>query len=318
MSTRRRIVVSTRSFGSGNLDPQRLLEAAGFDVDRIATTHELDQVFDALAGADGWIAGTAPITVKHLEAAPRLRIIARYGVGVDSIDLAAATARGVAVTNTPGANSESVADHALGLCLAALRGIVAGDRAVRDGHWSRPPGRELGACLVGVVGYGAIGRAVRRRLAGFGSEVVAHDPYLDDADVPLLSLEELVATCDIVTLHAPGRGRPLVDAELLTHFRPHALLVNTARGDLLDEEAVAKALHDGRIGGCALDVLASELGHGPSELLDAPRVILTPHVAGQTVQAIDRMGMAAATDCIRFLAEGVAPHFPIVPQEASP
>lgn len=311
------VVVSTRSFGSGDADPQGLLEAAGCRVERIATSHDLTGVGEVLAGAAGWIAGTAPITDAHLAAAPHLRIVARYGVGVDSVDLAAAAARGVVVTNTPGANAEAVADHTIGLALAALRDIVAGDRAVRSDNWSRRAGRELGACRVGIVGYGTIGRLVRRRLSGFGSDVVAHDPFVTEADVPMLPLEELVATSDVVSLHLPSRrGRPLVDAELLGRFRRGAVLVNTSRGDLLDESAVADALTDGRLGACAVDVLSAEPGAGTSPLLAAPRVVVTPHIAGQTVQAIDRMGMTAATDVVRVLVEGLPPHHPVKAQEA--
>ena len=280
------VVVSTRSFGSGEQDPQALLEAAGCRVELVAPSHDLAVIGDALRGAHGWIAGTAPVTAEHLAAAPALRIVARYGVGVDAVDLRAAAARGVVVTNTPGANAEAVADHTMALALAALRDVVAGDRAVR------------------------------RRLVGFGCEVVAHDPYVREADVPLVRLEELVSSCDVVTLHLPGGGLPLVDAALLALFRPGAVLVNTARGDLLDEQAVARALVEGRLGACAVDVLSAELGRGPSPLLDAPRVTVTPHVAGQTVQAIDRMGMTAAAECVRVLVEGRPPQHPVQLQEA--
>lgn len=311
------VVVSTRSFGSGDTDPQGMLEAAGCRVERIDASHDLSVVGHALRSASGWIAVTSPITQTHLDAAPDLRIVARYGVGTDAVDLRAAAARSVLVTNTPGANAEAVADHTIGLILAALRHIVAGDRAVRASDWSRRSGRELGACRIGIVGYGTIGRAVRRRLACFGGEVVAHDPHLAQAGIPLLPLEELVAGCEIVTLHLPGaRGRPLIDADLLALFRPDAVLVNTARGDLLDEAAVARALTAGRLGGCAVDVLTAELGRGPSPLLDAPRVVVTPHIAGQTVQAIDRMGMATATDIVRVLVEDLPPHHLVNAQEA--
>jgi len=313
--TRPVVVVSTRSFGSGDADPQGHLEAVGLQVVGIAPTHDLDAVGDVLHGAAAWIAGTSPITAAHLAAAPRLRVIARYGVGVDSVDLDAAAARGVVVTNTPGANAEAVADHAVGLALAALRDVVAGDRAVRAGDWSRRPGRELGSCRVGIVGYGTIGRAVRRRLSGFGSEVVAHDPHVTEADVPLVPLEELVADTEVVSLHLPASGRPLVDAALLGLFRRDAVLVNTARGELLDERAVADALAEERLGACAVDVLSDELGRGASPLLQAPRVVVTPHVAGQTVQAIDRMGMAAATEVVRVLVEGLPPQHPVTAQE---
>lgn len=307
------VVVSSRSFGSGDDDPIPDLEAAGHEVVRIDPAHDLDTVAAPLADAVGWIAGTGPVTADHLAAAPHLRVVARYGVGVDAVDLAAATGRGVVVTNTPGANADAVADHTIGLMLAVLREVVAGDAAVRAGDWSRRRGRELGACTVGIVGFGAVGRAVARRLAGFGSDVLVHDPYLDDVgDAPVrpVDLPALLAEADVVSLHAPGGSRPLVDADAVAAMRPDAVLVNVARASLVDEVAVADALSAGRLGGHASDVVAAEHGTA-SPLLDAPRTVLTPHVAGQTVQAIDRMGRAATDDLLRVLA-GQRPRHPVV------
>lgn len=310
------VVVSSRSFGSGDLDPEQRLRDAGIDVVRIAADHDLEASWEPLAQADGWIAGTGPIGPQELDAASNLRLIARYGVGVDNVDLVAAQQRGVLVTNTPGANSQAVAEHTLALTLAALRHLTVADRAVRQGDWSARRGRELGACQVGIVGLGAIGRAVARLMAAFGAKVVAHDPWLDDeqvwldTNVPLIDLDELVSSSDVVTLHAPGGGTPLIDTVQLRRFRPHAVLINTARAGLIDQAAVAEALARDELGACAVDVLTGEHG-GSSPLLDAPNVIVTPHIAGQTTQAIDRMGMSAAKECIRVLIEGRPPHNPV-------
>jgi D-3-phosphoglycerate dehydrogenase len=306
-----RIVVSARSFGTGAADPEAQLAEAGYAVDRIDRGHDLGSCATALAGAVGWIAGTGPIGADHLAAAQALRVIVRYGSGVDSVDLDAAGARGVTVCNTPGANAAAVADHTVGLTLAALRHLVTGDQAVRRGDWSRRPGRELGSCVVGIVGLGAVGREVARRFAAFGSTVVAHDPFLGrgDTGVPLVPLDELLATADVVTLHAPGRARPLIDAAALAGMRPDAVLVNTARASLVDEAAVAGALAAGRLGACACDVVAGE-HRTPSPLLDAPRTVLTPHVAGHTWEAIDRMGCGAVEECLRVL-RGEPPHHPV-------
>ncbi|MGH2429786.1 MAG: phosphoglycerate dehydrogenase [Candidatus Limnocylindria bacterium] len=311
MVENRTVLVTTRSFGAGDEDPEALLRAAGLSVVRGDPGHELVMLLPHLARAEGWIAGTAPIGAVHLEAAPMLRIVARYGVGVDSIDLDAARRRGVAVTNTPGANTEAVADLTIGVALAALRGIVEGDRAVRAGDWSGMVGRELGECTVGIVGYGQIGRAVHRRLSGFGSRVVAHDPFAAAVDIPLVSLAELVRMSDIVTLHAPATSRPLIDGTLLTAMRPGAILLNMARAVLVDEAAAAELLRTGRLGALATDVLSTE-DRGRSPLLDAPNVILTPHIGGQSVQAVDRMGMGAARECVRVLVHGEAPEHPVL------
>jgi len=246
----------------------------------------------------------------------RLKIVARYGTGCDSVDLAAAARRGVIVTNTPGANAEAVADHTIGLMLAALRHLVAGDRASREGI--RPPlrGRELGALTVGIVGFGSIGRAVARRLiGGFGSRVVSYDPFVApertrDARIELVDdLSRLARAADVLTLHMPGGGSAVVDAAFLSRMRPGAVLINTARGDLLHEQAVASALAEGRLAAVAVDVLASEPATS-SPLLDAPNAIVTPHIAAQTTQAIDRMGMMAAEEVVRVLA-GEPPRHPV-------
>jgi D-3-phosphoglycerate dehydrogenase / 2-oxoglutarate reductase len=313
---RRSVVVTARSFGSGDADPAGLLQKAGLRVARADPTHDHALLEESLPAAVAWIAGTSPIDDHHLAAAPNLKIVARYGTGYDSVDLAAAARRGVIVTNTPGANAEAVADHTVGLMLAALRHLIAEDRASREGV--RPPlrGRELGALTVGIIGFGSIGRAVARRLiGGFGSRVLAYDPYVAperarEAGIePLGDLSGLARTADVLTLHMPGGGSAVVDAAFLSRMRPGAVLINTARGDLLDEQAVASALAEGRLAAAAVDVLASEPATA-SPLLDAPNAIITPHVAAQTTQAIDRMGMMAAEEVVRVLV-GEAPRHPV-------
>jgi D-3-phosphoglycerate dehydrogenase len=310
------VVVTARSFGSGEADPAGLLQKAGLMVAHADPAHDHAVLEEILSAAVAWIAGTSPIDDLHLAAAPKLKIVARYGTGYDSVDLAACAHRGVIVTNTPGANAEAVADHTVGLMLAALRHLIAGNRASREGV--RPPlrGRELGALAVGIIGFGSIGRAVARRLiGGFGSRVLAYDPFVAperarEAGIePVDDLSGLARAADVLTLHMPGGGGAVVDAAFLSRMRPGAVLINTARGDLLDEQAVASALAEGRLAAAAVDVLASEPATS-SPLLDAPNAIVTPHVAAQTTQAIDRMGMMAAEEVVRILA-GEAPRHPV-------
>lgn len=312
------VVVTTRSFGSGEEDPQGLLEAAGIEVVRADPGHDHDALAGPLANAAAWIAGTSPVDDRHLAAAPNLKVVARYGTGYDSVDLAAAKGRGVLVTNTPAVNVESVADHTVGLMLAALRHLLEADRAVRDGTHPVLRGRELGALTVGVVGFGSIGRAVARRLTeGFGSHVLAYDPFvgpesMKEAGVePAEDLKGLTSAADVLTLHLPGGANHLVDADLLEAVKPGAVLINTARGDLTDEAAVAAALSAGRLSAVAVDVLASEPA-ADSPLLGVPNVIVTPHVAAQTTEAIDRMGMGAAEEVVRALS-GKKPLNPVPP-----
>jgi D-3-phosphoglycerate dehydrogenase / 2-oxoglutarate reductase len=293
------VVVTSRSFGSGDADPAAELRAAGFEVLRGDPAHTPGALAHPLAAAVGWIAGAAPVRAEHLALAPRLRVLARFGTGTDAVDLGAAAERGVVVARTPGANAESVADHAVALMLAALRHVVAADRAAREGEWAAPArGRELGALTVGIVGFGAVGRGVARRVGdGFGARVLAHDPFVDDATV---ALDELLARADVISLHCPGGDAPLIDEAALAQVRRGAVLVNTARGSLLDEQAVAEALRDGRLGALAADVLASEPA-AASPLLHAPNVTITPHVSAQTTQAIDRMGAESAAEVLRVL-----------------
>lgn len=313
------ILVTSRSFGSGDADLVRRLEELGHEVATGPSDHDLDALADLLPRADAWIAGTGPVTAAHLDRAPRLRIVARYGVGVEAVDLDAARARGIAVSNTPGANSDAVADHAVGLMLAALRQIAVGDRRVRRGDWSVARGRQLGSLSIGIVGFGRIGQGVARRLSGFGARLLAADPFLDEAAAERLGVEpadpeRIARECDLVTLHAPG-GSPVVTADWLAASRPGAVVVNTARPDLVDEAALAAALRDGRVGAFAADTLAGDTRADGSPLLSnelADRVTVTPHLGAQTVEAVDNMGEGAVRNALAAL-EGSAPPDAVVP-----
>ena len=311
------ILATSRSFSGGDLDLVARAEAAGHRILRGPAHHDLAELAPLLAEADAWIAGTGPVTAEHLAAAPGLKIIARYGVGTEAVDLEAAARLGIPVTNTPGANAEAVADHAVGLMLAALRFIPDGDRRVRSGDWAVRRGRELGAATVGIVGFGRIGQGVARRLGGFGSRVIAADPFLPedavrDAGAEPVSLDDLFRTADVITLHAPG-GQRLVDAERLAGMRRGAVLINTARPDLLDEADVARALRDGILSAFAADTLDGDTAASASPLLAddlAERVTVTPHLGAQTTQAVDNMGRIALDDVIAVLG-GDAPAHPV-------
>jgi D-3-phosphoglycerate dehydrogenase len=314
------VVVTSRSFSSGGVDLVARLADAGLTVVRGSTTHDLDALRPVLGDAVAWIAGTAPVTAAHLAAAPALRVVARYGTGVDAVDLAAAEAAGVVVTNTPGANSEAVAEHAVALLFAVLRGVPAGDRRVRRGDWSVSRGRQLAGSVAGVVGCGRIGRGVVRRLLALGCEVLVHDPYVAENDALALgakpaALDELCREAQVVSLHAPG-GATLVDAGWLARCPAEQVVVNTARADLVDEPALAAALREGRLAGYAADTLAAEAGAGAASplLTDdlADRVVVTPHLGAQTREAVDTMGGLAVDDVLAVLA-GRPPAHPVTP-----
>ena len=312
------VLVTSRSFSSGGIDLVGRLESAGLTVVRGAPTHDLVALRPMLHDAVAWIAGTGPVTHEHLAAAPALRVVARYGTGVDAVDLTAAARAGVVVTNTPGANSEAVAEHAVALLFAVLRGVPAGDRRVRVDDWSVSRGRQLAGSAAGVVGFGRIGRGVVRRLLALECQVLVHDPYVPEDDVLAAgarpaTLEELCRTAQVVSLHAPG-GAVVVDAAWLSRCPAEQVVVNTARADLVDEPAVAGALRDGRLAGYAADTLAAEAGTDTaSPLLAADladRVVVTPHLGAQTREAVDTMGTLVVDDVLAVLV-GRAPAHPV-------
>src|SRR5438034_1228663 len=232
--------------------------------------------------------------------APNLRVVARAGTGVDTIDVPAATRRGIAVMNTPGANTVSAGEHAMGLLLALVRRISDAAAAMRRGEWDRKKfeGTELRGKTMGVVGLGRIGAHVAQLARAFGMSVVAHDPYLlperaAEIGVPLLSLEELLRSADVVTLHVAltDQTHHLINADRLRLMKPTAVLINTARGELVDEAALAEAIREKRIGGAAIDVFAVEPLPADAPLRKLERVILTPHLAASTAEAQERVSV---------------------------
>jgi phosphoglycerate dehydrogenase-like enzyme len=250
------------------------------------------------------IVSTDPFDRGVFEATPHLRVIARVGVGTDSIDLDAATEAGVVVTTTPGANRETAADHALAMMLAAIRRIVEHDQSVRRGEWRRGGALTpwmLHGKTVGLVGYGEIGRAVARRLEGFEVELLICDPAASGPR--LVELETLLARADVVSLHLPltDGTRQLVGAAELRRMSPKAVLVNTSRGGLIDEAALVAALRSGRLRAAALDVFADEPAV-PSALAELPNVVLTPHIGGLSEHSIAAMTEQATSHVLAVLA----------------
>ena len=251
----------------------------------------------ALAGADALIVRSATrVTAELLEQAPRLRVVGRAGVGVDNIDLDAATRRGILVMNTPGSNAVSVAEHTLALLLALARCVPQLNAATHAGRWEKgaAAGIELRGKTLGLIGLGRVGSEVARRARALELRVLAHDPYISEsvaqeAGVELVSLPELLARSDFVSLHAalsPATEK-LINATTLAQMKRGARLINTARGELVDEAELAEALRAGHLAGAALDVFAVEPPRS-SPLLSLPNVIATPHVAGSTEEAQDR------------------------------
>jgi len=267
-----------------------------------------DQLAPLLADVDGVVAGLDDYTADVINAAgPNLKIISRYGVGSDRVDIAAATARGIVVKVTPGANAVAVAELALGLIFGLARHIPALDRAVRAGDWPRSHGMELTGKTLGVVGTGAIGRELAKRAAGVGMVVQGYDPVVDAATMQAagikpVTMDELLATSDVVSLHVPllDSTRHIIDAATLASMKKGALLVNTARGGLIDEDAAYDALKSGQLGGLALDAYEVEPPAG-SKLFELDSVIATPHTGAHTDEATAKMAQMAVDNLLAVL-----------------
>jgi D-3-phosphoglycerate dehydrogenase len=264
----------------------------------------------AIGGADGVIAGTEPFSRQVIGACPRLRIISRVGTGTDSIDLEAARARDIQVFTTPESPVQAVAEHTLALLLSALRGIPRRSELMRRGEEDLEPGTLLAGKTVGVIGLGRIGMKVAAMLGSFDCRVIAYDPFRRGPDQPgvqlFSSLGELVEEADILTLHAPAQpgDRPILDGALLARCRRGVVIVNTARGSLIDEDALVRALGEGRVAAAGLDVFPREPYTGP--LLRFPQVVATPHVASNTIETRQEMEMEAVENLIRGFSAGAS------------
>ena len=285
------------------------LAEAGLEIrwnDRGRALNEAELI-ERLDGVVATIAGLEPYNERVFAAAPGLKVVARMGVGYEHVDVAAATRHGVAVAMAFGANHDAVADHALALIAAAAHRIAEYDRRVRSGTWGTLLHGRLHETAVGVVGFGRIGRAVAKRCLGFNMEVLVADPVADADTVArlgyrLVDLDELLRQSDFVTLHAPltAETHHLIDARRLGLMKPSAILVNTARGGLVDEAALVAALQAGQLAGAALDVFETEpLPDGPLRRFE--QVVLTPHVGGISAASLQAMAGRAADNIIAIL-----------------
>ena len=259
---------------------------------------------------DGVISRTVEITAAAIAGAPDLRVISKYGVGFDNIDVEAATRAGIPVAIARGANAQSVAEHAFGLLLAVVKRLVPLDASMRGGKWikSGQMAREISGLHLGLIGCGNVGRAVARIAQGFGMNVSAYDPYLPSASVPsgvrlVQKLDDLLAQADVVSPHCPltNETRGMIGRAQFAAMKPGALLLNTARGPVVDEAALVDALASDRIAGAGLDVFADEPPAPNNPLFEFENVVLTPHVAGSTVEAVDRVAVLAVENLLAVL-----------------
>lgn len=267
------------------------------------------EIIPLLKGVDGYIAGLDYITAEVIAHAPAsLKVISRYGTGYDRVDIGSATQKKITVTNTPGVNSESVADLTFGLMLSVSRSIPFLDREVRKGNWTRMTGTELFRKKLGILGLGAVGKRVALRAKGFSMEVLAHDPYIDRSfiqtnDIKECAFDELIMNADFISIHLPlnEQTRDIINASVIAKMKPGVIVVNTARGGLIDEKAAFKALKAGKIGGLGLDAFDKE-PPGESPLFQLNNVVATPHAGSRTHEAVYNMGILAVQNLINVLS----------------
>jgi len=267
-----------------------------------------DELLALLPGCVGYLAGVEEISARVLDASTELRVISRNGTGVDSIDLAAAARNGIRICRAEGANAQGVAELTMAHILAAVRSVPFCDQAMKRQAWQRRKGIELEGRTLGIIGCGKIGQRVSRFALAFGMRVVAFDPYPDDAFTPgeafgYASFDEVMAQADILSLHCPANsdGTPLIGPDALERMKTGAFIVNTARGSLLEADAVLDALDSGKLAGVTLDAFDSE---PPSDwrLVMHERVVATPHIGGYTEESVDRAVGAAVANLLDALS----------------
>lgn len=306
-----RILVTATSFGINDPTLRSYLEDCVGEVVYNPTEKPLssNHLANLLPGIDGLIAGLDVLDENALRSADCLKVISRYGVGVDNVDLDACRFRNIAVTNTPGANSASVAELAIGLMLCLLRKIPKAVSSTRAGEWPRISGLSIEGKTVGIVGFGAIGKALARLLVGFNCRILACDlmPDLELAGqlgVQILPLDQLLSESHIISLHLPlsPNTRQMVDRDFLAKIKPGSFLLNLARGEIIDEDALYESLHSGHLAGAALDAFSQEPPDPNNPIFSMENVLITPHAGAHTDSAINAMGWMSLKDCLAVLS----------------
>ncbi len=317
-----KVISTSPTFGKYSSKPLDMIKEEGYSLELVpgkggALSEESKKL---LPEVDAIIVGVEKLGKEELDKATNCKIITKHGVGVDNIDVEHATKCGIIVTNVPAANSDAVADNAMGLILALSRGIVQSDKNVRNKIWKPYVGMELAGKTLGIIGTGQIGKKVcQRAKRGFNMDIVAFDLYPDNEwaetmGVKYVKLEQLLKAADVVTVHVPfvpGTGYIIGEKEL-SLMKESALLINTARGGLIDQKALAKAISENAIKGAAIDVFEQEPPWG-SELIEMDQLVLTSHISGYTTEALEETGVVCAKNIIAVL-EGKKPQYIINPE----
>ena len=301
-----KLVISTSSFDVDDNPSLNHLVNSGMHIVRNSYKRKLteDEAIELLAeDTIGMIAGIEPLTERVFSSAKNLKVVSRCGAGLDSVELTAAKLHGISVFNTPEAPAQAVAELTMGLMLAALRRICQTDRLLRINEWPRMQGQLFAAQTVGIIGLGHIGKRVARLSQAFDARVIAHDPHIDPTShgVESVSLEELLAEANVISLHVPYTTdtHHLLDAKSFARMKPGSIIINAARGGLIDEAALDEALISGHLGMAALDVFEQEPYHGP--LTKNDRMILTSHIGSLAKESRKRMELEAAGNLLKGL-----------------
>ncbi|MGB8453844.1 MAG: phosphoglycerate dehydrogenase [Anaerocolumna sp.] len=268
-----------------------------------------DELIPLLRDCDGYIAGLDFITEKVLNSCPKLKAISRYGAGCDRVDIKVATANNIAVTNTPGVNAQAVGELSFALALSVARKIPYLDRMTRDGKWVRSMGIELAGKTMGIIGLGAIGKVVAKCAQGFSMKVISYDSYTDKSyceenNIIVATFEEVIRESDVISLHLPLNSdtKHLIDREAIRQMKNSAIIINTSRGGIIDEEAAYEALSKGMLGGMGVDVFEKEPPEN-SKLLKLDNVVATPHTGAHTKEAADNMAGFSIRNLVEVLLD---------------
>lgn len=303
MNDLKKVLVTATNYSLLCPEAKKLLEEGGCEIieNRVGRPHTFEELVPLVADIDGVVAGVDMWDEAVFRLAPKLKVIARFGVGVDNIDVAKAKEYGIRVTNVPGGNANAVAELTIGLLLSLLRSIPALHQSARRGYWDRRVGEELAGKTVGLLGFGNIAQMVAKKLSGFDVSIIAFDKYPNTVKaarlgVELVSFDEVLARSDIVSMHLPSlkETRHMMNAETFAKMKRGAYFINTARGALVDEEALYRALESRTIAGAAIDVYEREPVSADNPLFRLDNIITTPHSAAETAETYRRVGLVTA------------------------
>lgn len=302
-----KILVTSRSFGQVSEEPIKLLEQNNFSIDfkQESGLYGEEDFLKVIGEYDAIIVGADHMTAKVIETGRKLKIICKHGAGVDNIDCEKAKEKGIPVTNVPATNSDAVADFTFGLILNIARKISESAFEVKQGKWNKNIGVDIYKKTLGIIGCGAIGRRVAKRAKGFDMEVLAYDPYVtkstNASDINLVDFETLIKASDFISIHVPltPDTRNLISSNEMQQMKKGAFIINTARGGIVDENALYQYLANGHLGGAALDVTEQEPIQNNSPLLKLDNVIITSHIASYSKESLNAVSMACAKNIIK-------------------